>query len=103
MKILAIETSCDDTGIALVECSGSIKKPQFQILKSIVSSQIAVHQPYHGVVPNLAKREHIKNLPLLLRQVLNSQFAISNSQIKSKLQKNELKAKSLKALPAGRQ
>src|SRR3989344_4754016 len=69
MKILAIETSCDDTGIALLECFGGIKKPQFKVLKNLVSSQIAVHQPYHGVVPNLAKREHIKNLPKILKKL----------------------------------
>lgn len=69
LKILAIETSCDDTGIALLECSGGIKKPQFKILKNLVSSQVAVHQPFHGVVPNLAKREHIKHLPLLLKKL----------------------------------
>jgi len=63
MKILAIETSCDDTAIALVEASGIISGPKFKILKSIVSSQIEIHRPWGGVVPNLAKREHIKNLP----------------------------------------
>ncbi|MDP3999384.1 MAG: tRNA (adenosine(37)-N6)-threonylcarbamoyltransferase complex transferase subunit TsaD [bacterium] len=70
MKILAIETSCDDTGIAFLECSGGLKKPRFKILKSIVSSQVKVHQPYHGVVPNLAKREHIKNLPRILKKLI---------------------------------
>ena len=46
-KILAIETSCDDTSIALVECSGSLKNSgadlKFEILENIVSSQIAIH------------------------------------------------------------
>jgi N6-L-threonylcarbamoyladenine synthase len=63
MKILAIETSCDDTAIALVEASGATSKPKFKILKSAISSQINIHRPWGGVVPNLAKREHIKNLP----------------------------------------
>ncbi len=63
MKILAIETSCDDTAIALVEASGTMSTPKFKILKSVVSSQIKIHRPWGGVVPNLAKREHIKNLP----------------------------------------
>lgn len=63
MKILAIETSCDDTALALVEASGTTTAPKFKILKSIISSQIDVHRPWGGVVPNLAKREHIKNLP----------------------------------------
>ncbi len=63
MRILAIETSCDDTALALVEASGTTTAPKFKILKSVISSQIDVHRPWGGVVPNLAKREHIKNLP----------------------------------------
>jgi len=72
MKILAIETSCDETSIALLECRGGLKSPKFKVLKNIVSSQIPIHRPFGGVVPNLAKREHIKNLPLVLRQVFKS-------------------------------
>lgn len=70
--ILAIETSCDETSAALVRCSGALKAPRFKILKNIVSSQIAVHRPFGGVVPNLAKREHLKNLPIVLRQILKT-------------------------------
>jgi N6-L-threonylcarbamoyladenine synthase len=69
MKILAIETSCDETGIALLDASGGLKNPRFKILKSLVASQIKIHRPFGGVVPNLAKREHIKNLPILYRKI----------------------------------
>lgn len=69
MKILAIETSCDETAIALVEAKGGLKKPQFKVLENIVSSQIAIHRPFGGVVPNLAKREHILNLPKIWEQL----------------------------------
>ena len=69
MKILAIETSCDETALSIVEATGGVKKPRFNVLKNSISSQIAIHRPFGGVVPNLAKREHIKNLPKLLRQV----------------------------------
>lgn len=72
ITILAIETSCDETSIALVKCSGTFKSPRFEVLKNIVSSQIAVHRPFGGVVPNLAKREHIKNLPKMLKQIPKS-------------------------------
>ncbi len=66
MLILAIETSCDETGLALVEASGNLSgRPKFKILKEEVASQIAVHRPFGGVVPMLAKREHQKNLPVL--------------------------------------
>lgn len=70
MKILAIETSCDETAIALLRASGGLAQPKFQILRSAVSSQIAIHRPFGGVVPNLAKREHLKNLPIVLDKVL---------------------------------
>ncbi|MEK7191902.1 MAG: tRNA (adenosine(37)-N6)-threonylcarbamoyltransferase complex transferase subunit TsaD [Patescibacteria group bacterium] len=67
MKILAIETSCDETAAALVEAGGGLRAPRFKVLKNIVSSQIKIHRPFGGVVPNLAKREHIKNLPKILK------------------------------------
>lgn len=66
MKILAIETSCDETAIAVIEASAA----QFNILSSHISSQVKIHRPFGGVVPNLAKREHQKNLPILLKKVL---------------------------------
>ncbi|MBI4034199.1 MAG: tRNA (adenosine(37)-N6)-threonylcarbamoyltransferase complex transferase subunit TsaD [Candidatus Brennerbacteria bacterium] len=69
MKILAIETSCDETALALVETKGGLTAPKFKILKNLVSSQIAVHRPFGGVVPNLAKREHLKNLPILFKKL----------------------------------
>lgn len=84
MRILAIETSCDDTAIALVEASGGLSSPTFKVLKNIVSSQIDVHRPWGGVVPNLAKREHIQNLPEIFRQIFNLQFSNNNFQINSK-------------------
>ena len=69
MKILGIETSCDDTGIAIIEAIGK-QKPHFDILSNVVASQIEVHQKYGGVYPALAKREHQKNLPIVLSKVL---------------------------------
>ncbi|MBI5306709.1 tRNA (adenosine(37)-N6)-threonylcarbamoyltransferase complex transferase subunit TsaD [Candidatus Wolfebacteria bacterium] len=69
MKILAIETSCDETAIALVEVKGGLKNPRFKILKNLIASQIKIHRPFGGVVPNLAKREHLKNLPILFKNL----------------------------------
>lgn len=69
MNIFAIETSCDETALSLVRCSGGVKKPQFKVLKNLVLSQIPIHRPFGGVVPNLAKREHIKNLPKLFKKM----------------------------------
>jgi N6-L-threonylcarbamoyladenine synthase len=71
MKILSIETSCDETGVAVVRASGGLRAPKFEVLKNLVSSQIRVHRPFGGVVPNLAKREHLKNLPLLWKKIVN--------------------------------
>ena len=67
MRILAIETSCDDTCVALIETSD---KAQFKILSNIVSSQVKLHAKYGGVYPFLAKREHQKNLPIILKKVV---------------------------------
>ena len=81
MRILAIETSCDDTGIAIIEVKSKRKsasakstarqrKDTFKILANNVNSQIEIHKEYGGVFPALAKREHIKNLPLVLEKTL---------------------------------
>jgi N6-L-threonylcarbamoyladenine synthase len=61
--ILGIETSCDETGAAVVR-SGQ------QILSNVVASQIATHQPYGGVVPELASREHLRAMVPVVRQAL---------------------------------
>jgi len=87
MRILAIETSCDETAIALVEAQGNLQNLRFKILKNLVASQIKIHRPYGGVVPNLAKREHLKNLPILMGEILkisNFQFPISKQILNSK-------------------
>ena len=73
MRIFAIETSCDETALALVEGqaikeSGSGGAFSFTVLKSALLSQALLHSPYGGVYPNLAKREHLKNLPVLFEQ-----------------------------------
>lgn len=72
MKILGIETSCDETALALVEASGGLARPRFKILKNLVASQIKIHRPFGGVVPNLAKREHLKNLPRLFKKLCHA-------------------------------
>ncbi len=81
MKILAIETSCDETGLAIVEASGGLRSPRFKVLKNLVASQIKIHRPFGGVVPNLAKREHLKNLPILYKKIENSKLKIENCDL----------------------
>mgnify|MGYP001573736646 CR=1 FL=1 len=70
MRILSIETSCDDTAITILEAKGGVKSATFKILANVSNSQIKIHAPYGGVYPMLAKREHIKNLPILLEEIL---------------------------------
>ncbi|MFA5290892.1 MAG: hypothetical protein WC385_01085, partial [Candidatus Paceibacterota bacterium] len=80
MKILAIETSCDDTAISIVEVRGSLKKPIFKVLAHNISSQIKIHQEWGGVVPSLAKREHGRNLvPILIKSLEEAGLKISAS------------------------
>jgi N6-L-threonylcarbamoyladenine synthase len=61
--ILGIETSCDETAAAVVR-SGE------QVVSNVVASQIATHQPYGGVVPELASREHLRAIVPVVRQAL---------------------------------
>lgn len=73
MIILAIETSCDDTGVAVVEAEGPKKSGaalRFNVLANIVFSQTKLHEKYGGVYPFLAKREHQKNLPRVFETAL---------------------------------
>jgi len=70
MKILAIETSCDETAIAIVEAEGTEQSAEFTVLGNALISQIDIHREYGGVFPALAKREHAKNLVPLLEAAL---------------------------------
>ncbi len=63
MKILAIETSCDETAVAVIEDGR-------KIIENIVYSQIEMHKEYGGVVPELASRKHSEILPNLVSEVL---------------------------------
>jgi len=63
IKILGIETSCDDTGVSIVEDG-------CRVLSNLVSSQLDIHRPYGGVVPEIASRAHIESLSPLVNQAL---------------------------------
>jgi len=69
MKILAIETSCDETALALLNLDKESEK--FQVPDHIVYSQINEHSQYGGVVPALAARLHNKKLPVMLKEFIN--------------------------------
>ncbi|HOK35137.1 MAG TPA: tRNA (adenosine(37)-N6)-threonylcarbamoyltransferase complex transferase subunit TsaD [Candidatus Pacearchaeota archaeon] len=108
MFILAIDTSCDDTCISIIKIKNQksslaiarrderreqsslrlakSKNTNFEILSNVVSSQIKIHAKYGGIVPYLAKREHERNLPIILNKSLrkagfiNSKSKIRNSK-----------------------
>src|SRR5207344_2711178 len=66
MLILGIETSCDETGVALYDAAAG------RLAGHAVYSQVAMHEAYGGVVPELASRDHIRRLAPLTRRVLDT-------------------------------
>ncbi len=79
MKILAIETSCDETAVSILDAEGDIEEPRLKSLSDVVLSQTEIHREYGGVFPALAKREHTKNLIPLLKEAM-SQAGISSEK-----------------------
>jgi N6-L-threonylcarbamoyladenine synthase len=72
MKLLGIESSCDETGVALVEAQATgVPK----LLADALHSQVEMHQAYGGVVPELASRDHIRRVLPLARSVLDKAHA----------------------------
>ena len=112
MRILSIETSCDETAIAIAEFSphlfsakkpvreaqpkkgagfgGSKSKPSITVLSNIISSQVKLHAQYGGVVPHLAKREHQKNLVPILLKALKEAALLQMANSKSRIGKRNL-------------
>ncbi|HLN19209.1 MAG TPA: tRNA (adenosine(37)-N6)-threonylcarbamoyltransferase complex transferase subunit TsaD [Patescibacteria group bacterium] len=68
MIILGIETSCDETAAAVI----SAKNGAVSVLSNIVSSQVKLHSKWGGVVPNLAAREHLKNILPVIEEALKA-------------------------------
>jgi len=64
MLVLGIETSCDETGVAVYDSGRGL-------LAHALHSQVALHDAYGGVVPELASRDHIRRLLPLIREVLH--------------------------------
>jgi N6-L-threonylcarbamoyladenine synthase len=63
MVILGIETSCDETAAAVV-------RDGHAVLSNIVHTQIALHRPYGGVVPEIASRQHVEHLPAIIEEAM---------------------------------
>lgn len=72
MKILGIETSCDDTAAAIIEAKGGPTKPSFSVLSNVSYSQVAIHKKYGGIVPNLASRAHLQKIGPTVKAALST-------------------------------
>ena len=70
MRVLGLETSCDETGLAIFD-SDQRHQPNQGLVGQVLYSQIALHATYGGVVPELASRDHIRKLVPLLQQLLD--------------------------------
>lgn len=70
MKILSIETSCDETAVSLMEAIGNFPDAEYKILGNALRSQINLHREYGGVFPSLAKRDHAAIITTLLKMVV---------------------------------
>jgi N6-L-threonylcarbamoyladenine synthase len=78
MKILSIETSCDDTGIAILEVDSNGK---FSVLANVIASQVEIGKKYGGVYPMMAKREHQKHLvPVLVKTLKEAELLSTSAQ-----------------------
>ncbi|MFB6348143.1 tRNA (adenosine(37)-N6)-threonylcarbamoyltransferase complex transferase subunit TsaD [Moraxella sp. ZJ142] len=78
MKVLGLETSCDETGLAIYD--STLNNHQGGVLAQVLYSQIELHATYGGVVPELASRDHIRKLVPLFRELLQK-AGIDKSQI----------------------
>ncbi len=88
MKILSIETSCDETAVSILKAEGTFKDAHFTALGDALYSQAKKHAEYGGVYPSLAKREHAANLvPLLKDALLQAKLSIN---IENELSKEKL-------------
>lgn len=70
-RILGLETSCDETSVALLDVDAKQKIPRVKIVKHAISSQIDIHAKYGGVVPEVAARTHVPEMVSLLTKQLS--------------------------------
>jgi N6-L-threonylcarbamoyladenine synthase len=80
MLVLGIESSCDETGLALVECKQEGERVVGSVRGEVLASQHQIHDSYGGVVPELAAREHLRALPVLLQSLCETS-GVTLSQI----------------------
>jgi N6-L-threonylcarbamoyladenine synthase len=81
MKILSIETSCDETAISLLEATGDFPDATYEILGDALWSQVDIHKEYGGVFPALAKREHAAIIVSLFEKCLEEAELLEEAEI----------------------
>ena len=74
--VLALETSCDETAVAVVQ----FHEDKFQILANCIASQADEHAQWGGVVPEIASRRHLEKMPFLLEKAID-QSGVSISKV----------------------
>ena len=86
MKLIAIETSCDETAIAIMDFENSQKEEiKFNVLSNHILSQINIHREFGGVFPMLAKREHAKNIVRIFTECIKEAGVYNeNKELKDK-------------------
>src|SRR3984893_9126823 len=70
MRVMGIETSCDETAVAIVEAPGAGHGPGGQILANVIYSQLTEHRRFGGVVPEIAARAHLARIDGLIEEAL---------------------------------
>lgn len=94
MKILGIDTSCDDTSIAIIDAKKNGAFFEVGILSNAISSQTEIHRKWGGVYPSLAKRAHQKNaVPVLIKSLNDAKNLVKNKNPLSENQKSWLRKK----------
>ncbi len=93
MRILSIETSCDETAVSIITADGDFPLATYEVVGNALFSQIALHAPYGGVFPTLAKREHAKALvPLMQEALAEAELLVDGSHSATEVQTADITA-----------
>src|ERR1700747_1856645 len=71
MLMLGIETSCDETSAAVVAETGDVARP-WEVRSNVIASQVPIHREWGGVVPELASRQHIRDICGVVERALET-------------------------------
>src|SRR5450631_2587682 len=74
MLMLGIETSCDETSAAVVEETGDVSRP-WRLRSNVIASQVPIHREWGGVVPELASRQHLRDICGVVERAMDEAHA----------------------------